>query len=123
MIWHGERSWNGVALLARGEQPQELRRGLPWDPGDTQSRYLEAHAHGLRVACLYLPNGNPQPSPKFDYKLKWFARLIRHARKLVALKEPVGFYPVSADGLIEAKNFRSRRVTLRRIRGLWNRSM
>lgn len=89
VIWHGERSWNGVALLARGEQPQEVRRGLPWDPGDTQSRYLEAHAHGLRVACLYLPNGNPQPGPKFDYKLKWFARLIRHARKLVDLEEPV----------------------------------
>jgi len=89
VIWQGQRSWNGVALLARGEQPQEVRRGLPWDRTDTHSRYLEAHAHGLRVACLYLPNGNPQPGPKFDYKLKWFARLIRHARSLVDLEEPV----------------------------------
>jgi exodeoxyribonuclease-3 len=89
VIWQGQRSWNGVALLSRGEQPEELRRGLPWDRQDDQSRYLEATTHGLRVACLYLPNGNPQPGPKFDYKLKWFARLIRHARSLVDLDEPV----------------------------------
>ncbi|NIJ78688.1 exodeoxyribonuclease-3 [Xanthomonas campestris] len=89
VIWQGEKSWNGVALLARGADPVEIRRGLPWDRGDTQSRYLEAAIHGVVVACLYLPNGNPQPGPKFDYKLAWFQRLIRHARTLVDLPHPV----------------------------------
>ncbi|MFO3703841.1 exodeoxyribonuclease III [Xanthomonas codiaei] len=89
VIWQGQRSWNGVALLARDAEPVEIRRGLPWDPGDTQSRYLEAAIHGVVVACLYLPNGNPQPGPKFDYKLAWFQRLIRHARTLVELPHPV----------------------------------
>ncbi|CDF61674.1 Exodeoxyribonuclease III [Xanthomonas citri pv. fuscans] len=89
VIWHGEKSWNGVALLARGTEPVEIRRGLPWDPRDTQSRYLEAAIHGVVVACLYLPNGNPQPGPKFDYKLAWFERLIRHAKTLVDLPHPV----------------------------------
>ncbi|MCF5960803.1 exodeoxyribonuclease III, partial [Xanthomonas perforans] len=78
-----------VALLARGTEPVEIRRGLPWDPRDTQSRYLEAAIHGVVVACLYLPNGNPQPGPKFDYKLAWFERLIRHAKTLVDLPHPV----------------------------------
>lgn len=85
VIWHGQRSWNGVALLARGAEPIEIRRGLPWDPADAQSRYLEAAIHGIVVGCLYLPNGNPQPGPKFDYKLKWFQRLLRHAKTLVDL--------------------------------------
>ncbi|KQQ75734.1 exodeoxyribonuclease III [Xanthomonas sp. Leaf131] len=89
VIWQGEKSWNGVALLARGADPVEIRRGLPWGPGDTQSRYLEAAIHGVVVACLYLPNGNPQPGPKFDYKLAWFQRLIRHAKTLVDLPYPV----------------------------------
>ncbi|MBB2803016.1 exodeoxyribonuclease III [Xanthomonas arboricola] len=89
VIWQGEKSWNGVALLAQGADPVEIRRGLPWDRGDTQSRYLEAAIHGVVVACLYLPNGNPQPGPKFDYKLAWFQRLIRHARTLVDLPHPV----------------------------------
>lgn len=87
--WVGQRSWNGVAVLTRGEPAEEVRRSLPWDPGDSHARYLEVDAFGLRVACLYLPNGNPQPGPKFDYKLKWFDRLIRHARKLHALEQPV----------------------------------
>ncbi len=87
--WVGQRSWNGVAVLTRGEPAEEVRRSLPWDPGDSQARYLEVDAFGLRVACLYLPNGNPQPGPKFDYKLKWFDRLIRHARKLHALEQQV----------------------------------
>jgi len=87
-IWHGQRSWNGVAILARDAQPIELRRGLPGF-ADPHSRYLEAAAHGIIVACLYLPNGNPQPGPKFEYKLKWFERLIEHAQALHALKEPV----------------------------------
>ena len=88
-IWHGQRSWNGVAILARDNDPLESRRGLPGDPADTQSRYLEAAAHGVIVGCLYLPNGNPQPGPKFDYKLAWFERLIRHAAALFASGHPV----------------------------------
>src|SRR5215470_14417955 len=66
-IWHGQASWNCVAILAKGTDPLESRRGLPGDEGDTHSRYLEGAAHGVVVGCLYLPNGNPQPGPKFDY--------------------------------------------------------
>jgi exodeoxyribonuclease-3 len=88
-LWHGQRSWNGVALLGRGTGPVESRRGLPGDPKDEQSRYLEAAIHGVVVAGLYLPNGNPQPGPKFDYKLAWMQRLDRHARTLVGLDHPV----------------------------------
>jgi exodeoxyribonuclease III len=88
-LWHGQRSWNGVAILARGEDPVELQRGLPGNAADDQSRYLEARAHGVRVGCLYLPNGNPQPGPKFDYKLAWFERFIEHAKSLVESAEPV----------------------------------
>jgi len=88
-IWQGQQSWNGVALLGRGQKPIESRRGLPWDPKDTQSRYIEAAVHGIVVGCVYLPNGNPQPGPKFDYKLKWMARLQRHAKTLIDLPHPV----------------------------------
>ncbi len=88
-LWHGQRSWNGVAILARGMDPLESRRGLPGDPDPRQSRYLEAAAHGLIVGCLYLPNGNPQPGPKFDYKLAWFERLNQHARALADSDHPV----------------------------------
>ena len=88
-IWLGERSWNGVALLGRGTVPVESRRGLPGASDDRQSRYLEAAIHGVLVAGLYLPNGNPQPGPKFDYKLKWMDRLRRHAQALVDLPHPV----------------------------------
>lgn len=88
-LWHGQRSWNGVAILARGVEPLEIRRGLPGDPGDEQSRYLEAAVGGVRVACLYLPNGNPQPGPRFDYKLRWFERLIAHAATLCDADAPV----------------------------------
>ena len=87
-LWMGQRSWNGVAILARGTRPVESRRGLP-GMRDEHSRYLEAAAHGLIVGCLYLPNGNPQPGPKFDYKLAWFERLIEHARSLYASGHPV----------------------------------
>jgi exodeoxyribonuclease-3 len=82
-IWHGQKSWNGVAILARGAAPIEIRRGLPGDPDDLHSRYIEAQVGDLLVACLYLPNGNPAPGPKFDYKLGWFARLTRHAASLL----------------------------------------
>jgi exodeoxyribonuclease-3 len=87
--WHGESSWNGVAILARGMEPVETRRGLPGDPSDRQARYLEAAVHGVLVGCLYLPNGNPQPGPKFDYKLAWFERLLRHAQALLDSGHPV----------------------------------
>jgi exodeoxyribonuclease-3 len=92
-VWHGQKGFNGVAVLARGEAPAEQRRGLPGDPDDTHSRYLEARARvgqaELTVASIYLPNGNPQPGPKFDYKLAWFARLIEHAQTLCSRPEPV----------------------------------
>ena len=88
-IWHGQVAWNGVAILARDAQPLESRRGLPGDPDDNQSRYLEAAVHGVLVGCLYLPNGNPQPGPKFDYKLAWFEKLIAHAASLYASGHPV----------------------------------
>lgn len=87
-LWLGEARWNGVAILARDAMPIEGRRRLPGEPADTQSRYLEAAVHGVVVAALYLPNGNPQPGPKFDYKLRWMQRLIRHARTLVDLPHP-----------------------------------
>ncbi|MHA6687327.1 exodeoxyribonuclease III [Mesorhizobium sp. A556] len=88
-IWHGQKSWNGVAILARGKEPIETRRGLPGDPDDSHSRYLEAAIDGMIVACLYIPNGNPAPGPKFDYKLRWFQRLSEHAASLLALDIPV----------------------------------
>jgi exodeoxyribonuclease-3 len=88
-IWHGQSSWNGVSILAKGAEPIESRRGLPGDPDDTHSRYLEATVNGVLVGCLYLPNGNPQPGPKFDYKLAWFERLIKHAKTLRASGHPV----------------------------------
>lgn len=87
-IWAGQKSWNGVAMLARGAEPVEIRRGLPGDPEDLQSRYLEAAVEGVLVACLYAPNGNPAPGPKFDYKLAWLARLNRRAAELVKTCTP-----------------------------------
>jgi exodeoxyribonuclease-3 len=88
-IWHGQPSWNGVAILAKGADPVERRRGLPGDPDDTHSRYIEASLRDVVVASLYLPNGNPQPGPKFDYKLAWFERLIEHAQGLYEAQLPV----------------------------------
>ena len=89
-IWHGQKSWNGVAILSKGLELQEVRRALPGDPEDSHSRYIEAVVDNkMIVGCLYLPNGNPYPGPKFDYKLKWFKRLTAHARKLLAHKVPV----------------------------------
>jgi exodeoxyribonuclease-3 len=85
----GQRPWNGVALLARGAAPIEIRRALPGDPGDAQRRYLEAAAFGVVVTSLYLPNGNPQPGPKFDYKMAWFERLLAHAAELMKSGHPV----------------------------------
>jgi exodeoxyribonuclease III len=88
-IWHGQKGFNGVAILARGEQPVERRRGLPNDPDETHSRYIEAEVAGLVVASIYLPNGNPQPGPKFDYKLAWMEQLIAHGAALLAEEKPV----------------------------------
>ncbi|HEY0199845.1 MAG TPA: exodeoxyribonuclease III [Rhodanobacter sp.] len=88
-VWHGQRSWNGVAILARGMDPIESRRSLPGGKDDDQSRYIEAAAHGIVVGCLYLPNGNPQPGPKFDYKLAWFERFIHYAATLYRSGHPV----------------------------------
>lgn len=110
-ISHGQSSWNGVALLARAGVPVESRRGLPGDPTDKQSRYLEAAIHGVIIATLYAPNGNPQPGPKFDYKLAWMKRLARHARTLVDLPYPVvlmgdfNVIPTDED-VYEPKSFR-----------------
>ncbi len=89
VVWHGQSRWNGVALLSRVGEIHETRRGLPGDPDDTHSRYLEAAINGVIVGGLYLPNGNPRPGPKFDYKLKWFERLTAHARGLIDSKLPV----------------------------------
>ena len=88
-IWHGQARWNGVAILARGCEPVETGRGLPGDPEDAHSRYLEAAVRGVLVGCLYAPNGNPQPGPKFDYKLRWMERLIALAGERVGLDCPV----------------------------------
>jgi exodeoxyribonuclease-3 len=88
-IWHGQKSWNGVAILSRDGNIQESRRGLPGDPEDLHSRYIEAVVNDVVIGCLYLPNGNPAPGPKFDYKLQWFDRLTAHAQDLLNRKIPV----------------------------------
>lgn len=87
-IWQGQKSWNGVAILSRLGEIQETRRGLPGDPDDTHSRYIEAAVKGLLIGNLYLPNGNPKPGPKFDYKLRWFERLSNYAAELRRLDVP-----------------------------------
>ncbi len=88
-IWHGQKSWNGVAILSRVGVPEEITNVLPGDPDDSHSRYIEAMVNDMVIACLYLPNGNPAPGPKFDYKLKWFDRLHQHAQELWDAKIPV----------------------------------
>ena len=88
-VWRGQKSWNGVAILGRDCEPVVTRTGLPGDPEDTQSRYIEAAVNGVLIATLYAPNGNPQPGPKFKYKLAWMKRLLAHAAELYALDAPV----------------------------------
>lgn len=88
-IWQGQKSWNGVAILARGSEPIETRRALPGEGDDSQSRYIEGAVDGILIGCLYLPNGNPAPGPKFDYKLDWFRRLAAYAEELLKLEVPV----------------------------------
>lgn len=88
-VWHGQKGFNGVAILAKGRDPIERRCGLPGDPDDTHSRYIEAEVDGVVIASIYLPNGNPQPGPKFDYKLTWMQRLFEHAETLRTTEAPV----------------------------------
>jgi exodeoxyribonuclease III len=87
-IWHGQKSWNGVAILTRNIEAKEICRGLPGDPEDSQSRYIEAQINDMIIGCIYLPNGNPAPGPKFDYKLKWFDRLTKKAKALHKMNVP-----------------------------------
>jgi exodeoxyribonuclease-3 len=101
-VWRGQKSWNGVAILARKSEPVLTRTDLPGDRNDREARYIEAAVSGILVACLYLPNGNPQPGPKFDYKLAWFKRLRAHAAKLLKQDLPVvlaGDYNVAPTAL------------------------
>jgi len=88
-IWLGQKSWNGVAILNRGEPPVETRRGLPGEPDAAYSRYIEATVNGVLIGCLYLPNGNPAPGPKFDYKLAWFDAFLSYAESLLQRRIPV----------------------------------
>ena len=88
-IWHGQSRWNGVAILSKNSEIKEVGRALPGDPDDVQSRYIEALVDDVLICCLYLPNGNPLPGPKFDYKLKWFERLTARAETLLSFKIPV----------------------------------
>jgi exodeoxyribonuclease-3 len=107
-VWQGQKSWNGVAVLARGSEPVVSRRSLPGDDADSHSRYIEAVVNGVVIACLYAPNGNPQPGPKFDYKNAWMARLIDHAKELMASKQPVviagDYNVVPTDGVEDIYN-------------------
>jgi exodeoxyribonuclease-3 len=88
-VWRAEPRWNGVAILAKGAEPVLTRRALPGDPSDRQARYIEAAVQGVLVGCLYLPNGNPQPGPKFEYKMAWFQRLSAHAASLLEARVPI----------------------------------
>ncbi len=100
LVWHGQKSWNGVAILARGADPIERQRGLEGEPEDEHSRYLECEIDGVIIASIYLPNGNPQPGPKFEYKLRWIERLSARARLLLGEEKPVvlaGDYNVIAN--------------------------
>ena len=100
--WRGQRTWNGVAILARRKDPIVTRTNLPGDATDQQSRYIEAAVDGVLIGCIYLPNGNPQPGPKFDYKLAWFERLSAHAHELLRADVPVvlaGDYNVAPTGI------------------------
>jgi exodeoxyribonuclease-3 len=125
-IWHGQRAHHGVAILARGQPPGEIRRGLPGDPEDREARYLEAAVFGIVVASVYLPNGNPQPGPRFAYKLAWFERLIGHARTLHASAAPVvlagdfNVVPTDAD-IYNAHAWREDAVMQPETRDAWRR--
>ena len=110
-VWRGESSWNGVAILARGSEPVLTQSELPGDPEDKQARYIEAAVNGVLIACLYAPNGNPQPGPKFGYKLAWTQRLLTHAAELwetglpVVLAGDYNIVPTPRD-IYETKSYR-----------------
>jgi exodeoxyribonuclease-3 len=110
-VWRGESSWNGVAILARGSEPVLTQSELPGDPDDKQARYIEAAVNGVLVACLYAPNGNPQPGPKFAYKLSWMERFLAHAQGLwntglpVVLAGDYNIVPTPAD-IYETTSYR-----------------
>jgi len=126
-VWHGQRSWNGVAIVSRLGRPVEVRRALPGDAADDQSRYLEAAVQGVVIACLYLPNGNPQPGPKFDYKLAWFERLIRHAATLAKSGHPVvlagdfNVVPTDALDIYDPKSWKKDALLQPASRAAWQR--
>ena len=128
VIWHGMPRHHGVAILARGDRPREVRRGLPGDGADGQARYLEADVGALRIACVYLPNGNPVPSQNFDYKLAWFERFIVHAQALldeggdVVLAGDFNVVPTNAD-IYNAGSWRFDAVLQPETRAAWERLM
>ena len=125
-VWRGQRTWNGVAILARGAEPMMTRRALPGDPDDDQARYVEAAVNGILVASLYLPNGNPRPGPKFDYKLAWFERLNAHARELIEAGVPAvlagdfNVVPTDAD-IYSPKSWRKDALLQPETRAAWAR--
>jgi exodeoxyribonuclease-3 len=127
-VWHGQRSHHGVAILARGQAPLEVKRGLPGDDADVASRYLEADVGGLRIASVYLPNGNPVPSPNFDYKLAWMERFIGYAEMLMASGAPVvlagdfNVVPANID-IYNAGSWRFDAVLQPETREKWSRLM
>lgn len=125
-VWVGESRWNGVAILSRIGEPVVTRRALPGDPGDVQARYIEAAVAGVLVAGLYLPNGNPQPGPKFDYKLAWFERLIDHAASLIESGAPVvlagdfNVVPTEAD-IYDSRSWKKNALLQPESRAAWAR--
>ena len=125
-LWHGQKNWNGVAILARGCEPVITHTTLPGDPADTQSRYIEAAVNGVLIGTLYAPNGNPQPGPKFKYKLAWMQRLLAHAAELYGLDAPVvlaGDYnvvPTDAD-IYSTKSYKHNALVQPEARALFER--
>ena len=128
VAWHGQPRHHGVAILSRGEAPRERRRGVPGDDADGQARYLEADVGDLRIASVYLPNGNPVPSPNFDYKLAWMARFEAYAASLLAQRKDVvlagdfNVVPTNAD-IYNAGTWRFDAVLQPETRAIWERLM
>ena len=125
-VWRGQKTWNGVAILGRDCEPVVTRTALPGDPNDTQSRYIEAAVNGMLIATLYAPNGNPQPGPKFKYKLAWMKRLLAHVAELYALNAPVvlagdfNVVPTDAD-IYPSKSYAKNALVQPESRGLFRR--
>jgi exodeoxyribonuclease-3 len=125
-VWRGESSWNGVAILAKGQEPVLTQSGLPGYPDDKQARYIEAAVNGVLVGCLYAPNGNPQPGPKFSYKLAWMERFLAHAQGLwdtglpVALAGDYNIVPEPRD-MYETSSYRDNALVQPESRALYAR--